>query len=1190
MKPTKTYCAGIAGTDARGLAHSPPRVWKRRLNSIAAGLAGLLAVTSLVSADTVEWRIGSFDNSGAEFTGTSLPTNYTIPSDWDTRSTWPNWQNGPDEEKWNTTISYDLSSVPAGGAEFALKTTEAGGMVPEVAVFSNDVLVGILQIVGAQIPNQGNSRRFGNTYKVYVPPQFLESGTNTLRVEMLAPTYNRNTNKRIYLEVFLDYMEFTSLSAIPEEPIHSRLIHLGQVYASNGFKVDQTRVDTEWKLWEWMGMAYSGNPIRAQYWSNIPGSNQPKRDEYLELTKDYNMTVILDRLTDKDSATNESDFIDANGDLKSAKSSILDSAFNNWGDFVQYYEISNEPTMTITDASFDVDVAIAKYVTANAPSHWITTAPGYAFTGPVGKPAEWADDDSKRIQLEQHTEATGAHSYGRSYWKDDGSLNQTIDTYGTGSPKVIENGFPVEVIMTETGSHHTSHDDFTNIGLGDRSNGKLRASMYDKNMRAHIAYADKILNFGIWDRDAPFRMMDGSRGNSSTWNEHDFPTNSNFPNPEVQNKLQVFRRLVAAYSTHGRPLAYSYDNQTNVENKLLYFRAVDTSQLAPLAGSNATANKVLLSFVNFQGGNHDMDVTVTMPGSGTYSGVRFGADPTYDGARSEVSFNASPDISISETLGPWETVTYILEIPEGGDVTLPAAADTYIQRNSNQPAGGEQNILVKAEELANNYERLGFVRFDTSGLTLPVQSAALDLTFNNVGGDYSFRILGIDESSPDEGFDESALYWDNSDIADNSNDGYDNSKVTNLGDFSLLSTDSSVSLSAQAITDFVNADTDGKVAFLIRRLDEDSPVSSIASKENTSLVGPELTIATSPDATTLLEDNFGDGNLNGWTQVDTDTNDPGNWFVSSGEVRQNNNGPESFLYWNDAAALNWSNYTVSAKLESGDNDNIGLMVGYQDASNYYNVRINDESNITVIEKVVAGTRTTLVSNGGNYSQGTPFTLEVEFGGGTITAFQDGNQIATASDSTFASGSVGLNSIWNDDSRFDDVVVTSTGPVVVLPTDDSFVRGGNNSSDNYGSDVSVMVKGGSNDNYRRQAYYRFDVSSYANAEEVLLVLPVTNVGDPNDNSLHLVSNDGWDENTITWDNRPGAGSALTDWTINASGVDIVIDVTGEANTEASGDGILSFRLEGDSVGSGNWTRYGTKENTDPAVKTRLEVTP
>ena len=78
-------------------------------------------------------------------------------------------------------------------------------------------------------------------------------------------------------------------------------------------------------------------------------------------------------------------------------------------------------------------------------------------------------------------------------------------------------------------------------------------------------------------------------------------------------------RLALAYATHGAPLPYTYTNPDEVRDRLVYFRAVDTSALPPLRGSGGEADKVLLSFVNFSREPQTLGVRVTMPREGVYA-------------------------------------------------------------------------------------------------------------------------------------------------------------------------------------------------------------------------------------------------------------------------------------------------------------------------------------------------------------------------------------------------------------------------------------------------------------------------------------------------------------------------------------------------------------------------------------------
>ena len=178
----------------------------------------------------------------------------------------------------------------------------------------------------------------------------------------------------------------------------------------------------------------------------------------------------------------------------------------------------------------------------------------------------------------------------------------------------------------------------------------------------------------------------------------------------------------------------------------------------------------------------------------------------------------------------------------GAEAGSGAAADTYLLRNDNTPNGNETEIVVKSKTGVDAYERLGLVRFDTSGVALPIGSAAFELDAISVGGNFTFRVLGVKETAGDENFNEGSLHWSNSVLSDSSDDGYDNTKVEVIGDFSLTSSDTAVSVTSQAMLDFINADTNGRVTFLIARLTSSNATSTFASKENASAAGPRLVL------------------------------------------------------------------------------------------------------------------------------------------------------------------------------------------------------------------------------------------------------------------------------------------------------------------------------------------------------------
>ncbi len=192
-------------------------------------------------------------------------------------------------------------------------------------------------------------------------------------------------------------------------------------------------------------------------------------------------------------------------------------------------------------------------------------------------------------------------------------------------------------------------------------------------------------------------------------------------------------------------------------------------------------------------------------------------------------------------------------------------------------------------------------------------------------------------------------------------------------------------------------------------------------------------ISTSP----LLNEDFEDGNMDGWTIYNTKTSSPGVWSVSNGQLIQGNNRPASWVFWNDPAAQNWTDYTVQSFLRAADDDSIGLLFCYQDENNHYRFEMNKQNNTSKLVRVENGNETTLpggsVSSG--YAEDTDYTLTINVSGGEITVeLNDGSGAqdvfgGPVSDSTFATGSVGVYCQWQSGNPagvfFDDILVTGS---------------------------------------------------------------------------------------------------------------------------------------------------------------------
>ena len=131
-----------------------------------------------------------------------------------------------------------------------------------------------------------------------------------------------------------------------------------------------------------------------------------------------------------------------------------------------------------------------------------------------------------------------------------------------------------------------------------------------------------------------------------------------------------------------------------------------------------------------------------------------------------------------------------------------------------------------------------------------------------------------------------------------------------------------------------------------------------------------------------------------------------------------------------AGSSTWSNYlyTVAVKPSCWASEHDGLLFGLREGGHYSLDIIG--GNKLVLEKKVGSTVTVLATAFYTFNPSLWYNVSVALPGGSITAYVNGAPVLTASDSTFTSGAVGLES--NDPVAFDNVVVTQPGTTVPAP--------------------------------------------------------------------------------------------------------------------------------------------------------------
>jgi hypothetical protein len=149
-----------------------------------------------------------------------------------------------------------------------------------------------------------------------------------------------------------------------------------------------------------------------------------------------------------------------------------------------------------------------------------------------------------------------------------------------------------------------------------------------------------------------------------------------------------------------------------------------------------------------------------------------------------------------------------------------------------------------------------------------------------------------------------------------------------------------------------------------------------------------------------------------------------------------------------------------------------------------------------------------------------------------------------------------------------------------PVADTFVRGGANSEDNYGTAGVLRAKNGSGEAFDREIYLKFDLSDFDRipVSAALILREVSTTAGTF--SLHAVENDAWTETGLTWNSPESTlGEALTTVDLPGDGSIIQIDVSDYVRAEAVGDGIASFGIW---AGGDYWVDFASRETEDGPV--------
>jgi hypothetical protein len=184
---------------------------------------------------------------------------------------------------------------------------------------------------------------------------------------------------------------------------------------------------------------------------------------------------------------------------------------------------------------------------------------------------------------------------------------------------------------------------------------------------------------------------------------------------------------------------------------------------------------------------------------------------------------------------------------------------------------------------------------------------------------------------------------------------------------------------------------------------------------------------------TLLQEDFSDGSLSGWTVIDEGTTSgPSAWSAASGALVQSSNiyggstsasllpKPGSYLRYD--AGAGWTDYRASFMLRSGDDDALGLMFRVADNDNYYRFSWDQQRGYRRLVKSVGGVVTRLAEDAVRYVQGQTYQLEILAQGDLIEVHVDGTLVFSLTDPDIDAGSIAPYTWGNTGSVFDEILV------------------------------------------------------------------------------------------------------------------------------------------------------------------------
>jgi len=179
--------------------------------------------------------------------------------------------------------------------------------------------------------------------------------------------------------------------------------------------------------------------------------------------------------------------------------------------------------------------------------------------------------------------------------------------------------------------------------------------------------------------------------------------------------------------------------------------------------------------------------------------------------------------------------------------------------------------------------------------------------------------------------------------------------------------------------------------------------------------------------TIIWQDNFNSLNLDVWEVYDEVVDEKSNWYVDKGYlVQDTDSGDKSDLLGTNIISGNpeWDNYIIRTNVICADDDYIGVLFRYKNENNYYRFLLSSERKEIRVDKKVEGNFYNLSTFAEEEWQYVKFSITIFLKNENIKVYLNDRNFFEINDNQFSKGKIGLTSISNLGSFFDDITIYS----------------------------------------------------------------------------------------------------------------------------------------------------------------------